>query len=1302
MLTSFFTRKFICRYIVLFFVLLMPAAASASQQSEAVWNELIRVGDIDKALDSFGKILEDDPTDALAHAGIGMLQVSRKTERESLDSFLKALEYGHATPQATLYLFEAMDAASEMEDREKFIKRLDEILEIEDLSPHLRDSIQATKALILKHMGRWDDAEKAYSKLNFLTGFWYCGPFDNAEKGGHDRVFDVETNLDLNAEYEGRHRKVHWRPLKIQPYDGYIDLHAMVSPSHESSAYLVTWIETEEEQSCRLAFGHGGALKAWLNGKLITDVKRYHGVMPDQVNVDTRLDKGRNTLLIKVSSGESGKFGAFVRAIPENNDKVKYLHIPKKDQKPDLSEHTPLPNQESPAIFNQEPISLQQLHAVSEAKEAPVLGLFYVLLLKQWDVSDENDQSMATILTKLNTMFTGNPFLMRLLGDVEKQDNRKRLAYSKALEYDLDDRAAFLSLLNYYRRSPYATKGLELIRHWEEFHDLPVAARLEKARILHSKGLREAAVELLKSIQDSAGIEAKKLLLNFGRFAMTHEEQLAMAKEILKESPLSSSALNRIRNHALQESEKEKVQELLVYERRQNPFSITGTIDLVHKLLTKEYYERALEEINEALIISPDDYELHRLAAVAHHALGHDAESLQELNLALQSKPSDPWCLNYKEFLRPEEENYASPYLEEWQTIEIPDSLDISKANFVTLLHQEIIKVHPNGNASETVREAIKILTDTGVRMQRVRGVYYEEGREEVRIIKARVWKPDGTYIDAPAPQHRSTSSASDAADRLYQDYNVAIIQFPALEKGSVLELEYEKKKTVENIYADYFGHIYYVGSMYLEPTVHSEFVLITPKSRDFYWKYTLPNYPESVKTDPDRLMQKPKLAELGNQRVYQWIHRELPTIPREPLMPSVTEIIPYIKISTFKSWSDMTEWYWNLMKDQLISGPVVKERVDKVVEEYKSKHGMGPEDELSKWDKVKAVNAWVNTGVRYLGLEFGIHGYKPHKVDEICNAQYGDCKDKAVLAIAMLEELGVDAHFVILRTTHLGEIDYDLPSLGIFNHAIYYVPEVQGEERWIDGTATFFGASELPSGDTGANSLIVKPGGDYEFKRIPYTSADDNGGVYTTVLTLDADGNAEGYRAAEFRGLYNPVVRNTYENSAKAKESIDQVLTGNYPGSESSNIKLSDMDDYDTPESLSYEMKIPELGNKQGNTMIIPSTVFDESISQRYAHLSKREYDLVLHYPWTRTNIQKLTLPEGYAQVDLPEDHELKTDFGSYTRTCTLNDGVVEIKEEIVFKPIRVKKERYQDFREFCRLIDLYQDEKITLKMEE
>jgi cellulose synthase operon protein C len=1282
-----------------FFSICLPSFSAPSGHS--VWLDFLRLGDIDQAIEDFQHTIQSTPDDYLAYAGLAMLSSSRNTDIDPATQLLLAVEHGRNHPEAVLFLTEAVKLVAGRDECEEALNTLQTIEQQDNLPSYLLSRLQFAKGLLFQKLGKWEEAKKAFATQNFITSFWVCGPFDNAEKGGHDMAFPPETDLSLTTVYKGKRGDVGWRKITVQPYDGYINLHSLVAPSKESSAYLVTQIESSQEQRCKLQFGHAGALKVWLNGRLQADVTRYHKAMPDQVIVSSTLKQGLNTILLKVSSSETSKFGLFARLLPAETDSVQIVELDK--DRSEITSATPGSSQKIESSSLVEPVSLQQLKALVEGPDSkPYQFIFYALLLNSLNVADEFDNTANALLSDLNNNIPNNPLVLRYLGDSEKQTNRQRLAYIKALEIDPNDQACFIRLLKYYQKSPYATTFLDLLRGWEKSNELPASARLLQARVLAGKGLREAAVDIVRAVmEDDPSLETRTVLYDIGHPIFTESQNRDLLQKILNDNHTNGNALHALRTMALRDGNREAVENYLAQEQWLSPFSISGFVEMAKHYQARGEYQKSRHSLSQALAVSPDDFECHRLSAIAYNMLGDIENALAELNRALVIQPSDPWCLEYQEFLKPHEENYASPYRKRWEDLSIPDALDLSKANYVTLLDQCIVKVHQNGNSSETVHIATKILTDNGMQQKQAHGIYYEAETEEVRIIRARVWKPDGTFYDAPAPQRRSTASASDAASKLYGDYSVAILRFPALEKNAVIELEYEKKKKGENLYADYFGDIFYAGDTSYEPTALAEYVLITPVSRDFYWKFIPPHYPESVSTDALELGEQPSIQSSAAEKVYHWTFKNMPTIPREPYMPNYTEILPYVKVSTFQTWQDMTTWYWNLIKDQLIPGQPVKERLAQVLQDYREKMGYDIEKELSDFEKVRAINEYVNTDVRYLGLEFGIHGYKPHKVDEICNARYGDCKDKASLAIAMLKEVGIEAHFVIIRTSHLGEIDYDLPSLGIFNHAIYYLPDIDGKEYWIDGTATFYDATELPSGDEGSNTLIVQPGGQSSFKRVPFSAAEANGAVFTTVLKLDNEGNAAGYRSSEFRGLYNPIVRRTYENPVKAKEIVDRILVSSYPGSRTWNIELSDLNDYATSERLSYELEVSQFAVKRDDALVLPSTLFVDQLSQRYAHLSEREYEMVLSYRWNRSNILKIIVPDGYGNIQLPGMKNVKTEFGTYTRTCEINDGAIEIKEDLLFNAIRVPKEMYTEFREFCRLVDLYQSEKVTVKRE-
>lgn len=1295
------------RSVLFLLAFLVHGPAARAIDSEDILRAYLQTGQSKDALEAFRSMTAENPNDSLGHAWAGYLSLSLDTPGEALDSFLGALETGRYRPEAVLYLHEAMKLADTRERSERVLETLARVAEARDTADHVRDAARFAQGRLLQRLGKWDEAKSAFEPMQFVksSNFLICGPFDNAEKGGHDRSYGPETTLDRDAVHPGRHREVGWRHIMQTAADGYVDLHALVSPSNESSAYLLTVIQSSRAQRARIHFGHGGALKAWLNGTLIADVNRYHPPQPDQVNVRERLSEGSNTLLIKVSSGETGKFGVYTRVVPEYGDTLAYPIHPASSNRISIpEEHAPRPDQDPPAMEELEPVALRQLKALGESMNAkPQHHLFYALLVQALDVADEFDNSANSMISQLNQLYDGNPLLVRWLGDTEKEVNRRRMAYERALELDPDDRMAALGLLRYFRESPYAAKGFELYETWKKRHDPDPDMIAEYAQLLESRGMREAAARALEGIPEEQRSHAARWLLHRYKSPWLASGRDESLKAVLDHNAMAMEALRELQGLCIEREEWDRFSDTLFHEWKIDPFSVDGLLDVLRHYIAAGEYEKLFDNrfgrVDGILDRSPDHFEANKLAAVARHAMGEDANALKHLRSALNARPSDPWCLEYLEFLNPEGGNFAQPYLRDWRGVEVHEGLDLSIANFVVLLNQNITRVHPNGNATERHLEAVRVLTDTGVRYQQIRGIYFEKDREEIRIHRARVWKPDGTYIDAPRPVFRTAGPSGGQGGTVYQDYQVCILQFPGLEKGSVVEVEYEKTQKYENIYSDYFGGVEYMADPFLEPSAEREYVLITPKERDIYWKFAGPNYPESARGGPIELQREPEVTETETERVYRWTCKNLPAAPREPMMPPASEILPYIAVSTFPDWDAMIDWYWDLVKDHLTPGPVVKQRAQQVVAAYREQKGYGPEDELSVWDKVQAVNQYVNTEVRYLGLEFGIQGYRPRKVDEVCTSQYGDCKDKAALAVTLLKELGVPANMVLLRVTTFGDIDYEIPVFrGLFNHMIYYVPELGGGGYFIDGTATYHGAGELPSGDSGAYALIVEPGGGYGFKRIPHSEASENGGVYTTALALDETGAASGTRTAEYCGLFNPLVRNTYENPNKALETVNQSLAGQFPGAAASNIQLSDMDDYTTAEHLAYNLEIPNFAARRGDRLSAPVTLMEEDWSERYAQLSRREYDLVLNFPSTRVNVQKMRLPEGLKIDTLPPDRSLKTDFGGYTRTIETEGGDITVREELVLDAVRVPVEDYPAFREFCRLVDRYQEETIII----
>src|SRR5512140_364919 len=217
-------------------------------------------------------------------------------------------------------------------------------------------------------------------------------------------------------------------------------------------------------------------------------------------------------------------------------------------------------------------------------------------------------------------------------------------------------------------------------------------------------------------------------------------------------------------------------------------------------------------------------------------------------------------------------------------------------------------------------------------------------------------------------------------------------------------------------------------------------------------------------------------------RQLYRFSASRVSKVLPEPNMPGWAEVATTLHVSTYQTWEQVGRYYWGLVRDQLTPDDELRKTVDQALS------GVDRKDNMAV---VRAVYDWVVTNTRYVALEFGIHGYKPYRVDQILARRFGDCKDKASLIHAMLKLAGVDSRMVLLRMRNLGNLTEDVPSLAAFNHAIVYVPKYQ---LFLDGTAEFHSSRELPSADHRANVLIVDmEQGKSTFMVTPEANAEDN-----------------------------------------------------------------------------------------------------------------------------------------------------------------------------------------------------------------
>ena len=135
-------------------------------------------------------------------------------------------------------------------------------------------------------------------------------------------------------------------------------------------------------------------------------------------------------------------------------------------------------------------------------------------------------------------------------------------------------------------------------------------------------------------------------------------------------------------------------------------------------------------------------------------------------------------------------------------------------------------------------------------------------------------------------------------------------------------------------------------------------------------------------------------------------IAKNVPGVPNEPRMPGATQTYSHAHLSTIKTWGDVEEKYQRLLTGrQDVTAPL---RV--------LANSLAPKN-LSRQAVIEALFVGVMERVRYVGLEYGIHGFQPARPMNTWERGYGDCKDKALLLMTLLKARGIDSHFVLVRT---------------------------------------------------------------------------------------------------------------------------------------------------------------------------------------------------------------------------------------------------------------------------------------------
>jgi cellulose synthase operon protein C len=1122
-----------------------------------------------------------------------------------------------------------------------------------------------------QELGDNDAARVRLGELGFVQDWSIVGPFENGNNAGFDATYAPEGGaaIDKHAAYDGKVGEVRWRTLGLN-LRGYNAVASAVNPDRSVVVYAAAVVRSPVKQEVVLRVGADGAYKIWHGSVLAGSVDKDLGAALDRDAWGVELRKGDNLLLVKLAVENRGKMGFYLRVTDRAGVPVRL------DTRPAAAgEGAGSTPQYMHKVFTAVAPPAAAVAAATKLRrdpEAYVDAAFLSKVLRPLDPATP----WRDLADKAVDLEPDDPQILALAADVQPEHWRRLELLQAAAATGPDDPW----LLTELARSVRANMGvgdvpsvLEMTASASKYAGADaVVPALVHASVLTGEGRSPQALELLEPLLIKWP-GCVPLLERVAGLRSRVEDEAGRGRAALALADLRRASTSPTVDAArieLRRGDKDKALARLSALLLVRPDSFVAHQLLARTLDQMGRSDDAIAALDKALVLSPGLVGLLEERGRLQESRGDDDGAISSYELALNVAPERRDIAEKVRALRPDTKSFEAAF--RWdQSILVPreGAAELHKGqDYYFIGRQQVVKVAPSGRSTRFTQDVVHVLTDSGAKDWSWRRMYYSPGFERIEVASVRVRKADGTESEA---YRRSDYDAGSGSGNLYYLRRYAYVEVPPLEVGDVVEYAYfETEIGDDNFREGYFGALWY-----FESSVDVERA-----------RYAVLSHPEMPLFAAEPAVEGvTKVDEVREDvRVRAWEASNLERVTTDRRMPGRAEVFAHVLVSTYETWEQVGAWWWNLVKDQLIVDAEIKDLVKQLTK--------GRKDDR---DKVRAIHEWVVKNTRYVGIEFGVHGWKPYRTTMCLRRRFGDCKDKASLIKVMLNAAGIDANLVLIRTRRLGHVAQSPANLAVFNHAIAYVPKF---DLYLDGTASFSGMNELPFSDQGQLSLIVADGGGVTVRVTPVDPVERN----SMVRVLDVDLRpVDPLVTGEFvaKGADAVYYRRTFDTEEKRLENLEAMLARTYPGAKLKSAEFKSVTDINEDVTIKFVFEGGGFVKQSGDSRFLLPAGRHFRMLDAYAARASRDQDLMLGVPFGTSHRVTYHLPEGLRPKVLPEASSGSSKFGSFRIAREGGGDTIHFDVSYTSATERVENADYPGYRAWLAKMDRALNQPIVLE---
>lgn len=351
---------------------------------------------------------------------------------------------------------------------------------------------------------------------------------------------------------------------------------------------------------------------------------------------------------------------------------------------------------------------------------------------------------------------------------------------------------------------------------------------------------------------------------------------------------------------------------------------------------------------------------------------------------------------------------------------------DLSDGTYYRLLDNQI-KIEQAGERSQYSRYIETIVNKAGLEKSSQLNFYYDPSYQTFVLHHLFIYR-DGKKIDKLKTAKISIfSQENDLKTQIYHGGLTVNILLDDLREGDTLDYSYSRLGS-NPVYSNIFS---YDRNLTWSVPVNHQFIRVL-------WGKDKPLYVNTRNISPH--IQKIKQAD---HIEYQVAVHNAQHVQLASQTPRWYDPYGHIYFSETADWQSVIQWAAPLYKIQALHPDI-----QAIANDIK-------QITTDKKQQISKALTYTQNEIRYVGLEMGTNSHFPTPAHETVALRYGDCKDKALLLISILNALDITAYPALVNTDDTKLLEETPPGLHYFDHVIVTL-EQGGKRYWLDPTMNY------------------------------------------------------------------------------------------------------------------------------------------------------------------------------------------------------------------------------------------------------